>query len=181
MKRLYMIFALLAVVAINVACDDASFQKERATVNRQQDIYDKSQPLPVFDWSLEKHMLTQIYTARNKAVATYSYVQNQYTGRLEFECPSIGFPIPANTQLTNPHRMVGGGNPAVIDQPEPNGLYSSPSTRGTYVMCVNTDGKIEPVYEEKDVTAFVRPMKVVDGTLVPVEGSKPSLVINPKQ
>jgi hypothetical protein len=36
----------------------------------------------VFDWSLERHLLTELYKVRNNAVATYSYVRNQYTGKI---------------------------------------------------------------------------------------------------
>jgi hypothetical protein len=42
-----------------------------------------------------------------------------------------------------------------IPQPEPNGLFSPAESRGTYVMCPNRDGKVEPRYYEEDVEAFV--------------------------
>jgi hypothetical protein len=187
-KRFYLFS--LPVVALacmgNSSCDaqPTAADKERAVVNQQQDLYVANQPAPVFDWSLERHLLTELYKARNNAVATYSYVRNQYTGKFLSSCPSIGFPISAGTQLTSPQMTdrhtgeYGGGN-VVLPQPEPNGLFSPSEARGTYVMCLNNDGKVEPRYYEEDVEAFVTPMHEQDGQLVPVEGAKASITIDP--
>lgn len=157
-------------------CTSANTSEARK-VNEQQHIYVTNQPAPVFDWSLERHLMIQLYQARNRAVATYSYVQSPYTGKVLFSCPSIGFPIPANTQLTNPESDILDRYP--LPQAEPNGLYSSPSTHGTYIMCVNKAGKVTPAYSEPNVVAFVMPMREVNGTLVPVGGSEASISIDP--
>lgn len=180
----------LPVVALCCMADSCDVQptaaaKERAAVNQQQQLYVDAQPAPVFDWSLERHLLIELYKARNSAVATYSYVRNQYTGKILSSCPSIGFPISAATQLTNPsqaewHYSQGVGS-AVLPQPEPNGLFTPSESRGTYVMCLNKDGQVTPRYYEADVEAFVTPMREVNGELVEVEGAKPSLTIDPKQ
>lgn len=187
-KRLTLAFLpVVALCCMADSCDNTPPQtatkKEATLVAQQQQIYVNNQPAPVFDWSLERHLLTELYKARNNAVATYSYVRNQYTGKILSSCPSIGFPISAATQLTNPsvaewHYSQGVGS-AVLPQPEPNGLFSPPESRGTYVMCLNKDGKVEPRYYEEDVEAFVTPMREVDGQLVPVEGAKASITIDP--
>jgi hypothetical protein len=97
-------------------------------------------------------------------------------------CPSIGFPIPADTQLTNPLKPAWSGqSPPVIEQSEPNGLYTSKNTRGTYVMCVDKRGRVVPRYHEADVEAYLIPMREVDGMLVPVEGAEPTFTIDPKR
>ena len=190
-KRFYL-FSLPFVALVcmgNSSCDtnpdQTATKKEANIVAKQQDIYVNSQPPPVFDWSLERHLLTELYKARNNAVATYSYVRNQYTGKILSSCPSIGFPISAATQLTNPsvaewHYSQGVWS-AVLPQPEPNGLFTPAESRGTYVMCLNKDGKVTPRYYEEDVEAFVTPMKEVDGQLVEVEGAKASITIDPTQ
>jgi hypothetical protein len=157
-------------------CDGDSRQKEREIVERQDKRYIETQPPPSFDWSLERHMFTQLYEARNKSVATFSYVRNQYTGKVMSWCASLGFPIPANTQLTNPMKLAYDHTP--VPQSEPNGLYSSPSTRGTYVMCVRKGGKVVPRYYEQDVETYVTPMVERDGQLVEAEGVAPSLEID---
>ncbi len=188
-NRLY--YIALPIVALacmgNSGCDESPDQtatkKEANIVAQQQQIYVNTQPPPVFDWSLERHLMTELYKARNNAVATYSYVRNQYTGKILSSCPSIGFPISAGSQLTNPsvaewHYGQGSAS-AVLPQPEPNGLFSPSTSRGTYVMCLNKDGKVEPRYYEEDVEAFVTPMREQDGQLVPVEGAKASITIDP--
>jgi hypothetical protein len=190
MKKRFVLLSM-PVVALCCMADSCDVQptaadKERAVVNKQQELYVNNQPAPVFDWSLERHLLTELYKARNNAVAIYSYVRNQYTGKILSSCPSIGFPISAATQLTSPNMtdrhdgQYGGGN-VVLPQPEPNGLFSPSESRGTYVMCVNKDGKVEPRYYEEDVEAFVTPMHEVDGQLIPVEGAKASITINPNK
>jgi hypothetical protein len=191
-KRFYLI--CLPVVAIacmgNSSCDSqvpaTSVKQESNVVEKQQSIYVNAQPVPVFDWSLERHLMTELYKARNNAVATYSYVRNQYTGKILSSCPSIGFPISAATQLTSPSRteehygQEGGGN-VIIPQPEPNGLFTPAESRGTYVMCLNKDGQVTPRYYEEDVEAYVTPMHEVNGELVQIEGSKASVTINPNK
>ena len=72
-----------------------------------------------------------------------------------------------------------GVGSAVLPQPEPNGLFSPAESRGTFVMCLNKDGKVEPCYYEEVVEAFVTPMHEVNGELLPVEGAKASITIDP--
>ncbi len=173
-----MTMACLLIIGGLYGCD-GSYQIERENVERQDIMYAKNQPPPMFDWSLERHLMTELYSARNKAVATYSYVRNQYNGKVMSWCPSIGFPIPANAQLTNPQKVVHS-NGGVVSQAEPNGLYTSPSTSGTYVMCVNKEGKVVPRYYEQHVEAYLVSMVEKNGILEEVIGAKPSLTIDPK-
>lgn len=164
----------------------SAVEQERQSQNLQMEQFLRNQPVPSFDWSLERHMLIQLYTARQKATNTWSVVQSEYTGKILWQCPSIGFPLPYATQLTNPQQTVGhdycGGNCSVsmtsVAQQEPNGLFSPASADGTWVPCVDDKGRITPVYEERKVTVFLRQMQEQDGKLVPVSGSAPSLSID---
>lgn len=160
---------------------------EQDQQNRQMEQFLRNQPVPSFDWSLERHVLIQLYAARQRATNTFSVVQSEFTGKILWSCPSIGFPLPYATQLTNPLQAQWRGyssdhqTSAVVDQQEPNGLFSPGDAEGTWVQCVNDKGKITPVYEERKVTTFLRPMEEKDGKLVPVAGSNASLTIEPAQ
>ena len=74
---------------------------------------------------------------------------------IEGDCPSIGYSIPYDVQLTNPLKKIGNarGNIAV-EQSEPNGLWSSKTTQATWVPCANADGSISPIYVESKVTTY---------------------------
>ena len=105
-----------------------------------------------------------------------------------WHCASVGFPLPADTQLTNPVKLEGrwhkhgldhfmGGQ---IEQAEPNGLYTSKNTDGTYVLCVDDQGVVSPQYTEEKVEAFTRPIKIVDGK-VEFQAGAPSMVVKLKK
>jgi hypothetical protein len=175
--RISLFLLLAASSATSSSCD--SDHHEREDVERQQMLYVQNQPPPFFNWSLERHLMIQLYKARNERVPTYSYVVAPLTGKVVTSCPSLGYPIPATTQLTNPLKPSGNGY--ALPQAEPNGLYTPPATHGTWVMCLGPEGKVEPSYWELDVLTFPRPMKEVDGRLVPLEGGVSSLSIDVKR
>lgn len=165
------LFVLVLVALLLVACGPVNSETSTAfKVEEQQSVYTTNQPIPAFEWSLERDVFIQLYSLRNEAVSTYTIVSSQM-GITVFECPSIGFPLAADYQLTNPlvpHYTSTGY--ITIEQPEPNGLFSSKNTAGTWVMCVQSDGKVYPVYTELNASAF--PMIVkrnADGLYVPAE------------
>lgn len=186
MKKIFVVM-MVATVALLAGCGNwqqsqAPYHAESKIVARQQDIYNKAEPIQVFNYSMERHLMIQLYQVRNTTVQTWSYVVSKYTNSIVFECPSIGYPIPAGMQLTNPDKTVEGhwqGEFTSIPQPEPNGLYSSPSTDGTYIMCTNPDGTITPVYSEPNVMAFAQRMKMDHGVLVPYSSTDvPTIKLN---
>lgn len=181
MKHARIFLFVFVVLALALAgCATPADSAERVSVEQQQKQYVLSQPVPQFDWSLERHEMIELYRARNNAVSTYSVVYSQYRGVITFACPSIGYPIPGGTQLTNPEKGVGTYYP--LPQAEPNGLYSPGTSAGTYVMCVNEDGTISPVYIEENVMTFAYPVTTdEDGRLVPQEGAIPSIKISPNK
>lgn len=162
LKKILLIVSLLFVIVIVSGCEsNEADKKESNRVEEQQNIYVDSQPIPTFDWSLERHIFVELYKARNNAVQTYSYIRN-WQGEVVFSCKSIGFPLPANMQLSNPERKMCNYSTncegSTIPQAEPNGLFSSPSTVGTYVFCVNSDGTISPSYFEAEVETHLSPL-----------------------
>lgn len=171
--------ATFIVLTAESGCEESADTLEADGVNDQQNIYTQNQPVPHFDWSLERDVAIQLYQIRNEARNTYTVVTSQGTGTPVWMCPSIGYPIPYDVQLTNPvKRDYSGSYGVVIEQAEPNGLFSSKNSSGTWVLCVGENGKAVPVYTELNATAFAFPVEIVDGMIVPVEGSKPSVTID---
>ena len=175
-------------------CDDqaaqpSAAQAEQQAQDRQMGQFLRNQPVPSIEWSLERHMLIQLYAARQRATTTFSVVQSAYTGKVLWSCPSIGFPLPYATQLTNPLQALwksGGGSAwswtsAVVAQQQPNGLFTPSQSDATWVPCVDEKGRITPVYEEKKVTVFTRPVQERDGQLIALPGGAPSLSIDTQQ
>ena len=157
------ICGLLVSVLFLAGCyEDTQETKDRAAVQRQQGQYAARQPIPAFDWSLERHLITKLYGIRNARVATHS-VWRSDRGMIEGDCTSMGFGIPYDTSLTNPLqgiRVSGQGGAVSIEQAEPNGIFASKNTQATWVMCVGVAGIIEPVYVETKVTAYPYPVVV---------------------
>lgn len=134
--------------------------KEAEKVNSQQSQYSKGQPIPAFNWSLERDLVIKTYELRNKKVATHS-VWRSITGVIEGDCPSLGYGLPYDVSLTNPlapsRTYWGRGRGSsidVVEQPEPNGIFASKSTSATWVMCVNETGSLDPLYVETKVTVY---------------------------
>lgn len=170
MKRIYGISAVLIGTLSLAACNDHaapnSNTKDTIAVERQQSQYQIAQPIPAYDYSLERDLLIQLYNARNAEVTTHS-VWRSDLGTVEGDCASMGYGLPYDTSLTNP--MVGkevrtagqGANPAVaIGQPEPNGVFASTNTSATWVFCIGASGALEPVYVEAKVTVYPGPVDV---------------------
>lgn len=161
------IIAVIAVLALT-GCTESSTKKEQQVVAHQQEQYLIGQPVPVFDWSLERDLLIQLYTIRNQRVSTHSVWRSNY-GMIEGDCPSIGYGLPYDTSLTNPlqptdlnqeGRRQSQGALTSIGQAEPNGIYASTNTAATWIMCLGEGGAINPVYVESKVTSYPYPVSV---------------------
>lgn len=182
-----LVIGVLAGVLVLGCRSSDSEQRDRIAVEKQQSVYQKAQPIPRFNYSLERDVAIQLYRARNEKVATHT-VWRSDTGLVEGDCPSIGYPIPYDTSLTNPLQIewYHGGAVGTIEQPEPNGLFSSKNSIATWVRCVTVvDGEdIEaPVYIESKVTAYPYPVDVDYGInrVMPVQDARPSVTISAKK
>lgn len=161
--KLFKVLILISVLFSLAACGPSSSSSEEAeVVDRQQAQYAIAQPVPAFDYSLERDLVIQLYNTRNIRAATHSVWRGDFSA-VEGDCPSMGFGIPYDTSLTNPltqerfvHDAAVGRDIglAVVEQPEPNGIFASKNTNATWVMCVNEIGVIEPVYVESKVTVY---------------------------
>ncbi|WP_298752072.1 hypothetical protein [uncultured Arcobacter sp.] len=171
MRKLFIVLLIIAFATTAFAGwgSDSQESQEAQKVAKQQRQYSIGQPIPYFDWSLERDLVIQLYQVRNKKVATHSVWRSDY-GFIEGDCPSFGYGIPYDTSLTNPlvathedSRGYGGGAGALtsVEQAEPNGIFASKNTSATWVMCLSETGtSIEPIYVETKVTVYPYPVKV---------------------
>ena len=168
----HLIFCLfIALVGCELRAAETSVEaRDSKRVAQQQSQYEKGQPVPAFNWSLERHLVIELYRVRNQKAATHS-VWRSDRGMVEGDCPSYGYGIPYDTSLTNPlvatdidlqgeEHSYGGGALASIEQAEPNGIFASKNTAATWVMCLGKGGTVEPVYVETKVTVYPGPVKV---------------------
>ncbi len=161
----YLALIILPFSLLLVGCmEDNIESRDAKRVAQQQGQYEKGQPIPAFDWSLERNLVIELYKIRNQKAATHS-VWRSDRGMIEGDCPSYGFGIPYDTSLTNPLQISvkysGTARTAgTIEQAEPNGIFASKNTQATWVMCLGQAGNIEPVYVETKVTVYPGPVKV---------------------
>jgi hypothetical protein len=158
------IWTLIAVMGVLFlsACESQGTQQSNTNMRTEQLQQSNgiaailaNQPVPdLGGYSFEREILRKTYVARNSTISTFTY-DITMEGKVIEICPSIGYPIPYSTELTNPDQIMTQytGNP-VIANPEPNGLYPPASSAATLVQCVQPDGTVSPVYYEREVQAF---------------------------
>jgi len=170
---------VLLIVILLGGCANRADDRDRELTNNQQEIYQVKQPLPFYDYSHERNMVTQIYNARNKALNTWSVWRSEGTGKVEDWCPSIGFGIPYDTSLTNPLKTAyRHSSTTTVEQAEPNGLFSSKTTKATWVLCQLPNGDIAPVYIESTVTVYPWPIRVENDEIVHLYDKGASITID---
>lgn len=157
---------LMAALVLSGCTDKSQEVLDRQVVERQQEQYAKGQPIPTYDFSLERHLVIQLYDIRNSRVATHSVWRGDF-GVIEGDCPSMGYGLPYDTSLTNPLMAtdedldgIDKGSLTSIGQAEPNGVFASTNTSATWVMCTGETGLIEPIYIEAKVTVYPYPLAV---------------------
>lgn len=154
LRNLVLAFLAVAVLALAGCQTDNTEYRDKEAVQSQQAQYQKAQPIPRYDWSIERELVIKLYNLRNEKVATHS-VWRSNSGVVEGDCPSMGFGIPYDTSLTNPEQAYSNGRGMTsIGQAEPNGIFASTNTSATWVMCVGKAGQLEPIYVESKVTVY---------------------------
>lgn len=192
MKNLINAIVLIMVIALTAGCLESNTSvsnKEAQNVSKQQSQYAIGQPVPAFDWSLERDLIIKLYNIRNHKVATHTVWRSDY-GMIEGDTQSFGYGIPYDTSLTNPlvatdvsdrgtvHSYQGGAL-ASIEQAEPNGIYASKNTTATWIMSVDVEtSQIMPLYIEGKVTVYPYPVEVDYEKNRVYRAGKPSTVIN---
>jgi ABC-type Fe3+-hydroxamate transport system substrate-binding protein len=144
---------IAAMAALLTGCNSrtSSVSNDQKATNNQLDKFEKNQPIPQSDWSQYRQTLIDVEQAQVHGVATTTFFYNMGSNVPVKSCPSIGFPVPTTSQLTNPEQVVTkNGNPATVGQSEPNGTYTGDSS-GTYVVCVADGGAKYVTYWEGSV------------------------------
>lgn len=158
-KTAIILAAGVGVAAVLAGCGSSpnSIGHDQAATNGQLDTYQRNQPIPVNNWSQYRQTLLDVEQAQVHGMATTSFFYNQGVAMPD-SCPSIGFPVPATAELTNPSQVVSGPNNGngVVAQAEPNGSYSGDTT-GTYVVCIAPSGAKYIVLWEGVVRAYGAP------------------------
>jgi hypothetical protein len=141
-----MVVTAFLVVAGTTACTNSSVNNDQQSTNNQLLKYQKAQPVPQFDYSQYRQTIINVETAEVNGIATTSFMFNQGSAVPMMACPSLGYPIASTAQLTNPLQVINNSG-GVVEQQEPNGVYTGTST-GTYVVCVLKSGKTSIDYWE---------------------------------
>lgn len=160
-RTLFTTLAILLIALLFTACYPTSVSDVEETQQESGNMaIVQNQPVPdLGGYSFERQIVIETYLARNRTIATYAYIMT-FDGRFIEICPSIGYPIPYSTQMTNPQRgEYEKGTVITIPNAEPNSLYPPDNAAATLVQCVNPDGSVSPVYIEENVQAF--PFRIV--------------------
>lgn len=184
MKKITLILTICIVMMVAAGCvAESSYDIEQ----QQQEVANqelmRNQPPPhLGGYSFERHVVTEVYKARNQTISTYTYLMIQMSGQIVEICPSIGYPIPYSTQITSPERIeawTSQGGYAIISNPEPNGLYPPDNAAATIVNCVNPDGSLTPTYWEDNV--FALPYRIKADRVIEREDAESSFSLGIKK
>lgn len=166
MKRSIAVLVLLSFAAFIIGCGGSNESEgqsvEHSTQQQIENNYAKGQPVPALTNSQVRQNLIEIEEAIAEGVSTTSFFFNMGIQDPVKSCPSIGVPIPASSQLTNPEQIIqngehGAGN-QTIPQMDPTGIYTGETT-GTYVLCIEAKGNPYVSYWEGFVMSEFAPAK----------------------
>ena len=106
----------------------------------------------------ERAQLKEIYELRDDPnLICYWYTKNDMSGKWIYQGKCIGYGIPYTTSMNASESLqkietTVGAEWEIVPLAEPNGLYASPSTSATWILSVNEDGDITPIYVESEIT-----------------------------
>jgi hypothetical protein len=158
-------FSTCGLILLASACGGSTVRTVLASdtdlMGRQLSQLRKVTPPHFYLYSQDIVAMNAVMDARTAGKSTFSLFFNRGVADPYFMCPSRGYPIPGDTELTNPEQLVNGNYNGTsgywgvtLPQIDPNGLYTSHATASTYVMCVAPNGQLYTKYAESDVDAF---------------------------
>lgn len=161
LKKIVPAFFVMLFLLGNSGCEEASPSaetKQKRQTDRLQKEADSRLGMPNIINFTEKRFSKMLLELRDKETTTYSYIVDMH-GTLHLICKSIGYGMPYSVQYTNPQKVVedSWGNIA-LPQADPNGLYMPQGLSATFVMCIDKQGDIKPVYVEPEL--IVSPFKL---------------------
>lgn len=153
----------LGLAACETGPGDAAQSDEKLTEGILRDLQ-RAHPVPQFRRSQIRQNLVELTTAQAETTQTTTFFFNMGVEEPVNSCPSIGFPIPATMQLTNPEQIARSysGGYAILPQVEPTGVYTGDTT-GTYAMCIDARGNAYAVYWEGFVQTVTGPAEFKNG------------------
>jgi hypothetical protein len=176
--KLMLLLAVAAALAL-AGCDQEKIPTSDQKMNKQQeDLANEAVMqvgMPAITNFQEKRMMKSVIEARDRTIATTTYVFAQNTGQIFKLCDSVGYGLPYATQYTNPMKALWytRGETSIagvsVSQADPNGLFSPSQSEATWIFC------LDPV-TKKDKAVYVEPRVIVAPfpiTLTPVEFAKP--------
>ncbi len=169
-RALVVLLAILGMLVLSADSCSSSNSQESTQVSSQQDIYNRHQPAPLYQYSNERAALVQILNQRTSGNLNTWTVWYSNDGKPLGMCPSKGYPIPYSTELTNPLQATNGpsgGGETSVGQMDPQGTYPSSSTLATWVLCIEgSSGSIHPLYIEPLVITYTYPVEIHNGQVV---------------
>jgi hypothetical protein len=163
MKRILLaIVGLLAVAVLTAACSspgtNSGTVQEQKSSNQSENAAERTLPAPVFSYSEGRWVLIEAEASIALGVQTTTFFFQQGDPNPYFSCPSIGYPVANTAQLTNPQKVIPDTNPGhpnstslTVGNMDPLQYYPPTSSQGTYVLCVDRQGKPYLNYSEPNV------------------------------
>ena len=161
---------LLSLALLVAGCEPAVPSSDEQQKREQERILQEGTAqtgMPAIKNFRERKIMKDIIEMRDQqGLVTYTYIFSDHLGKFIFVGESIGYGISAATQYTNPHKWVTSyaEHGYVIDQADPNGLFSPSSAEGTWVLLKNPNSPdVVPTYFEQriNVVPFKLPSRVV--------------------
>lgn len=150
--------ATLAAISL-AACDSTPTSDQKMNLAQEQLSGEAAMQvgMPAITNFQEKRMAKSILEARDRTIATTTYIIAENSGQMFKLCDSVGYGLPYATQYTSPmwpaysSETHEAGN-ITIPQADPNGLFSPAQADATWIFCLDPDTKKDkPVYVEPKV------------------------------
>lgn len=155
-KKMFAIIAIFAMmICMLVGCGET--EENQYTKELMNQAYD-AVGFPDVSNYFERAQLKEIYELRDDPnLICYWYTKNDMSGKWIYQGKCIGYGIPYTTSMTASESLqridtTAGHQWEIVPLAEPNGLYASPSTSATWILSVNEDGGITPIYVESEIT-----------------------------
>ena len=155
-KKMFAIMAIFAMMmCMLVGCGET--EENQYTKELMNQAYD-AVGFPDVSNYFERAQLKEIYELRDDPnLICYWYTKNDMSGKWIYQGKCIGYGIPYTTSMTASESLqkietTVGAEWEIVPLAEPNGLYASPSTSATWILSVNEDGDITPIYVESEIT-----------------------------
>jgi hypothetical protein len=156
-------------------------EKDQAETDKIMNDLGQTQKIPKISYSQTRASLIKILELEGKATATWT-VERSMDGRILTIFPSIGYPIPGGTSLTNPQQLTcraysstsASNSCSTIGQAEPTGVFPPTTSEGTRVIQVMPDGSKVVFYSEGKLSTYAYPVKQTDAYTIVPAGSAPS-------